>query len=91
MNFREYGYKVADDALSWLFKNKNLNLPSIQGKLFLKGSKDYKTRATVSVTIKYTTEFVTHLSIHPKYGMYLLSAHVIKVMISLITLKQVVY
>ena len=49
----------------------------------MKGSNDYKTRASVSVTIKYTTEFASHLSVHPKYGMYLLSAHVIKVTLSL--------
>ena len=45
----------------------------------MNGTKDHKTRATVSVTVKYTTEFASHISVHPKYGMYLLSAHALRV------------
>ena len=45
----------------------------------MKGNNDTTTRANVSVTIKYTKEFASHISVYPKYGMYLLSAHVIKV------------
>ena len=80
----EYGFKFTDDTMSRMFSIMNKKIPKGQRKLFMKGSNDHKTRATVSVTIKYTTEFALYLSVHPKYGMYLLSAHAIKVSVSLV-------
>ena len=74
-----YGFKFTDDTISDMFSILNKNIPDSQKQLFIKGNKDKKTRATVSVTVKYTTEFAAHLSVHPKYGMYLLSAHALRV------------
>lgn len=54
-------------------------IPEKQHLLFMKGNNDTTTVANVSVIIKYTREFASHISVHPKYGMYLLSAHVMKV------------
>ena len=76
---RDYGYKVPDDTLSWLFKYVHDQIPEKQHLLFMKGNNDTTTIANVSVIIKYTREFASHISVHPKYGMYLLSAHVMKV------------
>ena len=77
--FREYGYKVTDDTLGFLYKNIHDNVPEYFTELFKKGDKDKSTRATVSVIIKYTLEFAAYIGVHPKYGMYLLSAHAMKV------------
>ena len=81
-----YGYQVPDDTLSWLYQTINDRIPDKQHYLFMKGNNDTTTRANVSVTIKYTKEFASHISVYPKYGLYLLSAHVIKVIQSIFLL-----
>ena len=60
-------------------KDMNKEIPESQHKLFMKGNNDSDTRAEVSVTIKYTTAFISKMSVHPKYGMYLLATNTIKV------------
>ena len=58
-------------------------IPESQYELFIKGTNDSDTRAHVSVTVKYTTKFIAKMSVHPKYGMYLIATNTVKVNLSI--------
>ena len=73
-----YGYKRADDALSWFYRNVlPLNKQNLQDLDF--GRHDDTEKAIISVTIKYTTEFASTLGIRIDKGLYFVGLWTIEV------------
>ena len=70
-----YGYfNYQDDAMSWFYRN-TLKLPEEYTRLLIKGKNNNVTTAEVSVTIKFSTEFLRTIGVWIRPGLHQIAAY----------------
>ena len=54
-------------------------MTTIQEQLLVLGTRDNRTIATISVTFRFDTEFISRLHLYPKYALPIIAARTINV------------